>query len=1501
MRKLLFFFMLFAASVGANAQTQTYATVTASNLTDGAGSPVVSGRLCFAPTDNSGNPIAVHTVGQMVSKPVCAAVQNGSVASLTLANTQASTPNNFCWAATLTDNTHAGAGLLPKTGYNCVQMNSTWCSASGGTYNCNWDNYVPSSPAQVAVIAPNISVGTVNTLAPGSSATASISGTTPNFALNLGLPAGNTGNQGIQGNQGTPGQAAQYIGAWSSSTAYSIGAVVSYSGANYVALAANTNVTPVVGATWGAYAGVAGSVALAPSGDQIVAEPSTSTGFNQSKVNVQTVTQDFRSLGAMDTPQRIPKKLLSQLEKSYHQVVRMQCLGTSIESFPDSVCVNFVKSLQAAYGKASTRYLRAFSDQAIDGLYTTGCAVQQGYQGALFARTTCGNSAIVTHFTSAERTTIVYDQESAGGTAAVPVYIDGQVTLANVTPGTGGTVNGSSSGSLTCSPSGGTAIVPLTCSAYMSSGGTYISINNGGVYTSISGLSFTLSGTSYVASTGASVTPALNIPAYQPNAVQISSQLFGSGYSATAPPYCAISGGTTSAPNTSASCKAYVNPSGQVVASMYSNGSYASGSATPTLAVSGAGSGSGFSATLALANGVTFYNANGSNYRQTFDIVGLQAGVPHRITLVFPASGASGYIEGWEDGSASGYADKGVELMWNSRPSSKLDDFFNSCYPVGTCVTASPQAFAYGTTGGYVTGGYASTLWAGSHVDPDFYLFGGPTNDATGNNANFTSELNTFVGYAAAHNVPGILLIEPTNCGTGLGTLYYGSTSGCGSGTNNGTSVWATQKAAMLAACNANPDLLYCADEDDWVAFESANPNFHVSPLANSGDPHTYEFFMGNERIGFAEYLAQQFGLPHSNSGANEQNAITDVVNTYVPPSIIYSSTEPCASIGTFWEDTSNTAGVVSAASTLKQKIGTTGFSFDLANGVNFPSVNQKNTGCSRGVWAVISGVSKNAARPVSDPTVVANNSTVSIGHYSNGDAFANIAPSSAYNFSYSMALTDVANIVPGGTYTFSAMIRAASLPASGATTFYCYMSTNVSTIYSYLNTLDGQFENTSVTAKNYLYYVGGFQPLASTSAQPDYDTDYHSFAVTFQLPSYPDNANLSVTCSVPSGAVVEFSHPRLDYGASIAINTKEPQQQASGDNMVVNLPASTTEPLANASYQNMTWNDTSSTFASIAKQNVANGVVYRLDTPGLLSKGSIWKITSGTDPDTFNLQSSQTCTSFSLGSTITNTYTAYPQANSPGASGCQDVLTANTGNTGYILSTFTPSGGVNFTASDNLTLSWLYQSYPTAGNTNPSYSKPTAAIIAYNSSTAYYLQANMTWSTTAYTGWALPFVYATDTSYRRVAISFPSPGAFTATQFAVRIYPNAAQGSATVAYTIFLGDFRLEHGSSVTEQTQRINFASTSALPLSGTTAAWNNGGSAIAANSCVSGPTATIAGVATTMSLVVTPAANPGSGLTWSNAYISSGTTVQVQVCNTTAAGVTPTSTTYNIRAIQ
>jgi hypothetical protein len=89
--------------------------------------------------------------------------------------------------------------------------------------------------------------------------------------------------------------------------------------------------------------------------------------------------------------------------------------------------------------------------------------------------------------------------------------------------------------------------------------------------------------------------------------------------------------------------------------------------------------------------------------------------------------------------------------------------------------------------------------------------------------------------------------------------------------------------------------------------------------------------------------------------------------------------------------------------------------------------------------------------------------------------------------------------------------------------------------------------------------------------------------------------------------------------------------------------------------------------------------------------------------------------------------------------------------------------------------------------------------------------------------------------------------------------------------------------------------------IVLSGASSSWNNGGASINANSCVNGPTVQIAGATTGMAANVMPVANPGLGLTWNNAYVTSGSNVQIVICNSTSSPITPTSTSYNIRMIQ
>lgn len=127
--------------------------VTGNYLQDAAGNVISNATICFAPTNTIGTPLAFRVNGnhgQAMSIPVCAQVTNGAF-TLDLADTNLTTPQNVCFAVTVTDN-NSGNVLLggPGSGYQCVQpawtttLPNAWCF--NGT--CNFDNYPPTSTAQ---------------------------------------------------------------------------------------------------------------------------------------------------------------------------------------------------------------------------------------------------------------------------------------------------------------------------------------------------------------------------------------------------------------------------------------------------------------------------------------------------------------------------------------------------------------------------------------------------------------------------------------------------------------------------------------------------------------------------------------------------------------------------------------------------------------------------------------------------------------------------------------------------------------------------------------------------------------------------------------------------------------------------------------------------------------------------------------------------------------------------------------------------------------------------------------------------------------------------------------------------------------------------------------------------------------------------------------------------------------------------------------------------------
>ena len=82
--------------------------------------------------------------------------------------------------------------------------------------------------------AATLSIGTVSTGLPGSSASVTNTGSNTAATLNITIPRGDTGADGDL----------TWKGGWSSSTAYSTNEAVQYNGSSYIAVANNQNVTP---------------------------------------------------------------------------------------------------------------------------------------------------------------------------------------------------------------------------------------------------------------------------------------------------------------------------------------------------------------------------------------------------------------------------------------------------------------------------------------------------------------------------------------------------------------------------------------------------------------------------------------------------------------------------------------------------------------------------------------------------------------------------------------------------------------------------------------------------------------------------------------------------------------------------------------------------------------------------------------------------------------------------------------------------------------------------------------------------------------------------------------------------------------------------------------------------------------------------------------------------------------------------------------------------------
>ena len=84
---------------------QNWTTVSASNITDLNQQKLAAGSLCFLGTDQNDIPISfeVGGGGQVLARPFCVTVTNGSSAALTVPNPQNTQPQGIYYRVTVTD------------------------------------------------------------------------------------------------------------------------------------------------------------------------------------------------------------------------------------------------------------------------------------------------------------------------------------------------------------------------------------------------------------------------------------------------------------------------------------------------------------------------------------------------------------------------------------------------------------------------------------------------------------------------------------------------------------------------------------------------------------------------------------------------------------------------------------------------------------------------------------------------------------------------------------------------------------------------------------------------------------------------------------------------------------------------------------------------------------------------------------------------------------------------------------------------------------------------------------------------------------------------------------------------------------------------------------------------------------------------------------------------------------------------------------------------------
>jgi len=166
-RSLCVIVALLAVFTAVSWATSPAVTLTASYINVGGGTPLVNGMLCVTPVDAANHPLPASRRGgswggALTSEASCASITNGVLASgFQVADTALTTPTNICLRITITDANQNNRQVYMAP---CVQPASTgqssWCSTSGGSTTCNFDNYQPNlAPLALVQVGPQGDTG----------------------------------------------------------------------------------------------------------------------------------------------------------------------------------------------------------------------------------------------------------------------------------------------------------------------------------------------------------------------------------------------------------------------------------------------------------------------------------------------------------------------------------------------------------------------------------------------------------------------------------------------------------------------------------------------------------------------------------------------------------------------------------------------------------------------------------------------------------------------------------------------------------------------------------------------------------------------------------------------------------------------------------------------------------------------------------------------------------------------------------------------------------------------------------------------------------------------------------------------------------------------------------------------------------------------------------------------------------------------------------------------